>query len=404
MTTRRGARILDWVQGQPSRVKIRLWAWKSGGQRTIFDQAVINCSTFQNFPYGGYELLRSGAQIFFGFAFGLMLTLPLPAAEVLFFPATAWTGFLDNEMGEPANELAPNIGFFATTDIGPVRVLGEYFLSAEEQELERLQVGISLGHRHRLWFGRFHNPIGIWNTEYHHGTYLQTTISRPAIAEFGDDGGPLAMHNTGLWLEGHSPWRDGFLFHDFAVGVGPRIDSGELEPLNLLDPDFGKRGINIAARLRYKSDLASDSEYGLFAGYLEIGGDGALISGVEQVVAGFFVRQQMDSWLATTAFYYVHNDVDSPSGGQASGFASIYGQLEYSVDSRWTIFARLEESFGEDGDLFLTIADNFVTARRMAGVRFDVFDNHALTLEFSDQDTPGDSASSLTLQWSAAIP
>ena len=33
--------------------------------------------------------------------------------------------------------------------------------------------------RLKVSFGRYHTPINYWNTAFHHGQWLQTTISRP---------------------------------------------------------------------------------------------------------------------------------------------------------------------------------------------------------------------------------
>ncbi|MFQ5479086.1 MAG: hypothetical protein ACE5E4_10765 [Candidatus Binatia bacterium] len=68
-----------------------------------------------------------------------------------------------------------------------IRVLVEFFLDEAERELERAQVGIAFGPT-AAWIGRFHNPLGYWNTTYHHGTFLQPTIARPDIIQFEGDG------------------------------------------------------------------------------------------------------------------------------------------------------------------------------------------------------------------------
>ena len=62
---------------------------------------------------------------------------------------------------------------------GRFRVLGEYLLSTEESELERLQAGWPMSEHTMLWFGRFHSPASFWISEFHHGHYLQTSITRP---------------------------------------------------------------------------------------------------------------------------------------------------------------------------------------------------------------------------------
>ena len=69
-------------------------------------------------------------------------------------------------------------------------------------DLERLQAK----YRHRDWLsigiGKVHTPLGYWNTEFHHGKVFHTTIERPNVFRFEDEGGPLPIHNTGIFFEG----------------------------------------------------------------------------------------------------------------------------------------------------------------------------------------------------------
>src|ERR1700722_1088405 len=69
------------------------------------------------------------------------------------------------------------------------RVFGEYFITPEEHDLERFQVGYEVAPDTVIWLGRFHQPASAWDTEHHHGRYLQTAISRPAIENWEDEEG-----------------------------------------------------------------------------------------------------------------------------------------------------------------------------------------------------------------------
>ena len=69
------------------------------------------------------------------------------------------------------------------------RFLGEFLWSSDEAEFERLQAGIRVSENVSIWGGRFHSPAKFWTSEYHHGQYLQTSITRPALEEWEDDGG-----------------------------------------------------------------------------------------------------------------------------------------------------------------------------------------------------------------------
>ena len=69
---------------------------------------------------------------------------------------------------------------------GPFKLFGEYLLSDHEGDLERFQLGWQLSGDTVIWIGRFHQPTSVWNHDHHHGQYLQTSITRPAIDEWED--------------------------------------------------------------------------------------------------------------------------------------------------------------------------------------------------------------------------
>ena len=54
-------------------------------------------------------------------------------------------------------------------------------------------------------FGRFHQPGSAWNNELHHGHYLQTAITRPAIEAWEDEEGLIPQHLVGTLLESRRP-------------------------------------------------------------------------------------------------------------------------------------------------------------------------------------------------------
>lgn len=68
----------------------------------------------------------------------------------------------------------------------------------------------------KLSFGRYHTPINYWNTAFHHGLWLQTTISRPEMIRFG--GRFLPVHFLGMLAEGNIP--SGSLGLGYEVGLG----------------------------------------------------------------------------------------------------------------------------------------------------------------------------------------
>ena len=70
----------------------------------------------------------------------------------------------------------------------------------------------------KVSIGKFHTPINWWNTEFHHGQWLQTTISRPEMVEFG--GKFIPVHFVGILVEGALPAGGWNVNYQAGVGNG----------------------------------------------------------------------------------------------------------------------------------------------------------------------------------------
>lgn len=85
-------------------------------------------------------------------------------------------------------------------------------------EIERTILKYDHSDRLKLSVGRYHTPINYWNVAFHHGQFLQTTISRPEMVRFGGEFVPV--HFVGGLLEGSVPANGLNLNYNFAVGNG----------------------------------------------------------------------------------------------------------------------------------------------------------------------------------------
>lgn len=68
----------------------------------------------------------------------------------------------------------------------------------------------------KMSFGKYHTPLGYWNAAFHHGAWLQTTISRPEMVKFG--GQFVPVHFLGVLAEGKIP--SGGLGLGYSAGIG----------------------------------------------------------------------------------------------------------------------------------------------------------------------------------------
>ncbi len=300
-----------------------------------------------------------------------------------------------------SNDNDYGLNIFGAAENGNFVFLGEALIAKDEQELERLQVGMRFGDG-KVWLGRFHNPIGYWNTQFHHGAYLQNSASRPAIVEYEDDDGVLPMHLTGLLIEGIKENNGHGLGYAFAIALGPEL-SDSLEPLDVLEPTSGSQGLALALNLFRQPDVYGPTQFGLFANYTEIPAEDRGYDEIRQTIAGGYGNWESDPWRVIGSAFYVRNRLDRGDVTDSEEFVFAYLQVERRLDDRWTIVGRAETGSGDDNDAYLALFSDYVEDRILGAVRLNVWERHALTLEISNVHAREDRYRELTLQWAAVF-
>ena len=326
-------------------------------------------------------------------------------AEFILFPSVTATEYAGREGKQDG--LNAEVDLFYSTDKGRLRLLSEVLVSSEHPaDIERLQVGWLAAPATTVWLGRYHSPQGYWGTRFHHGNYLQTTISRPAISEFDDEGGLLPTHLSGLLVEGERLQGDAAAL-GYALSFGAAAEQqedGSLEPFDLAHPNRGTHKPGAMLRLSYRPDAAAPREAGVFMGYSTIVSQLASVREIRQTIAGAFFNREQARWRWIGELYSVRNDLTPPTGNARSYFVNANLQGEYGLRPDWTLYARAENTFGDRNGSYLTLFPNFVKQRHLVGVRYELARNQALKLEVSDARVLNDSFATLTLQWSAALP
>jgi hypothetical protein len=117
-----------------------------------------------------------------------------------------------------SSALSPRVTYFgelsmtARTDAGS----GSPPATGFNVEVERNIIRFDQSDHLKCSFGRYHTPISYWNTAFHHGSWLQTTASRPEMVQFG--GSFIPVHFVGTLAEG--AYNAGGLNLNYNVGVG----------------------------------------------------------------------------------------------------------------------------------------------------------------------------------------
>jgi hypothetical protein len=111
---------------------------------------------------------------------------------------------------------------FASPLSAKVSYFGEVSFTAQpstyDLSVERTIVRYDYNDYFKMSFGKYHTPIGYWNDTFHHGAWLQTTISRPEMVKFGGTFTPV--HFVGVLAEGNIPSGGFGLAYSAGLGNG----------------------------------------------------------------------------------------------------------------------------------------------------------------------------------------
>lgn len=289
---------------------------------------------------------REGPQ---GFSLG-QLTLHLASAlssRVTFFGEISFTARADAGTGSPAAT-----GF--------------------NTEVERLIIRFDQSDQLKLSAGRYHTPVNWWNTAYHHGSWLQTTISRPEMIRFG--GQFLPVHFVGGLVEGAVPaggWNVNYK-GGFGNGRGAVISRG------------GDAGDNNDTRAYLANVFAKpDQVFGLEFGTAFYADRVKLASGAEydeRIISGNAVWNKEDPEVIAEIAAVRHRD---RATGLVTWSNASYIQVAYRLpafDAVLKPYYRFEHIDIDDADVMFSAVPNLDGST--LGLRYDPSPYAALKFEY----------------------
>jgi hypothetical protein len=294
---------------------------------------------------------------------------------------------------------------------GPLKLFAEYLLSDHEGDLERLQLGWQLSDETLLWVGRFHQPGSVWNHDHHHGQYLQTSITRPAIDEWEDLGGVIPQHFTGALLEsGRSLFGGWKLRAALAGGIAPEITGDGLEPLDVVHPDEQEHHeMGYQARASVHPGDLTETGIGLLVARDRLAVLDLVspqLPGLEHVdvrLFGVFATYAAPDWKITSTVYNADTRLYYGPFRKDDSFIVGYVQGERHLPHELTVFARWEDSYAAASSPYLRLFRQFARTRRLVGLRWDFIEHQALTVQFANSHTLHGHYDDVRLQWSAAF-
>ena len=302
-------------------------------------------------------------------------------------------GFADVGIGNhTANEpelKGTNVGaldIFLNPQLGEhTRSLFELTFEVNEQgefdaDLERAQLGYQFSDAATVWIGRFHTPFGYYNTAFHHGQQIATSLRRPRFLLFEDQGGIMPNHTVGAWLTGADHLSDGKVTYDLFVGNGHSISDGEIVPhsggVSGGSPTYGGNlgyvfgetldGLKVGVSA-FRVNITDDQEPGR-------------TTRVDNVGVYFAYDTDRFEYLGE---YYRFNDTDLSAGSGAYRSSAGFIQLAWRL-SLATPYVRYERAILDQSDPYFALQSSGSSYYRAAmGLRFDLDLKSALKFELA---------------------
>jgi len=326
-------------------------------------------------------------------------------------------GFADIQLGTSSNVPAEyetqrvngfslgNVDLFLTPSLGgKFRSLIELVLESDKSsgaigiDTERVQIGYSLSDNATFWVGRYHTPFGAWNTAYHHGGQLQTTIMRPRFIDFEDIGGVLPTHGVGM------------LFHNSTGLIGTSRLSYDVYAANgsrlaVVDAATGTGGgldFNYAKADRAGGMVGTNIAVGVGSGMFEglkvgVHGYSTIVqaysdestkvtskvgSAINQTMVGGYVHLDSDNAEVISEYYHI-TDKDDAAGAVERTSELYFAEVMVPVGS-WKPYLMYERANLDKNDSYFKAQANAMNYdRSTVGLRYELSPTTTAKLQWS---------------------
>ena len=245
-------------------------------------------------------------------------------------------------------------------------------------EVERLIVKYEFSDLLKLSAGRYHTPVGYWNSAFHHGAWLQTTSERPEVFRFGSKIVPI--HFVGILAEG--------TLHQSQLGLSYQAGFGNGRHANIARAgDAGD--INGDKAWMFQVRAAPEQLYGLSLGIGvyndEVTPDGEPVS--EETTFSAFAAWTGES--PEVIVEYLHSSHELKSDSSADGdIDAWYAQFAYRLKDEWSAwkpYLRYESTDVDESDPLLG-AEGLDYEGAILGIRWDFNPHAALKTEYRSEE------------------
>jgi len=295
--------------------------------------------------------------------------------------------------------------------------------SGFQVDIERLYVRKTITDGFKVAGGRFHTPLGMWNSNFHHGSLIQDTISRPSFLEFEDaQQGIFPAHIVGLYFDGvGDSWSYQLAFgNNSALNTQGNLAGTplELEVKNAKDPSDEKTIIARGSFIFGEGNV----ELGIFTmanNVAESGiatatiGDSALVGFgealFEQTTTGIDFRYNADRFYVFAEYFSLDTDDNQDitdlsnvitANPDSYTTTAYYLQLGVRATDRLNLIYRHEDLTLDDNNTYLDLLGLAAVSHDIIGLNYKIEESHAIKFEINKSDPEvGDAVTTFTLQW-----
>jgi hypothetical protein len=309
------------------------------------------------------------------------------------FPALHFRGFGNlnfSATDDPKTTSGFSLGQFILHVASPisrkVSVFGEISFTATPTnytlDVERYLIRYDLNDYFKVSFGRYHTPINYWNTAFHHGLWLQTTIDRPEMIRFGGRFQPV--HFIGVLAEGNVPSGPVGLGYNVGIGNGRAgsisragdtgdINNGRAVVVSIFSRPRAVDGLQVGAAV-YKDEITPSPGLPGNPSFKEL------------ITSAHVVWTKGAPEFLTEFAHVRHKDQLTSDVFDSQAAYVQFGYRLPGVAHKWKPYYRYEWSNISPSDPLFAVSDLTVAVRDLSGstvgIRYDIVSLAAFKFEY----------------------
>jgi hypothetical protein len=266
-----------------------------------------------------------------------------------------------------------------------VSILGEVLFISQPNngfgvDVERLLLQYKQNDYFNFAVGRYHSSIGYYNTAFHQGAWFQTTIDRPFMYAFDDQGGFLPLQEVGATINGQIPSGSLGLNYVAEIGNGRAHVLGSDPAQNFQDTNNGK-SFNLALYSRPTWRPGLQTGFSIYHDHLTFSNH---IDHDELISTAYVVYTDSNYEFLNEAMLVRHTQTSSGAPGvfHTPGFYTQFSR-RFGKYRPYVRYAYVNAGVAEP--VYGNPLDGPVVGRRNGptlGIRFDMNDHAAFKLEY----------------------